>query len=711
MGRTIPKIFHGCAALAFMIAGLAMGAPDDYSSRVWQTDEGLPNNRVLAIAQTTDGFLWVGTSDGLARFDGVEFKTFNAANTPQLRSSAITALSPGADDSLWIGTKAGGLVWLHRSHFSQFTSRDGLVGNNVRVLASNRDTSVWIGTTQGLSRYYQGKFQTFTSREHLLSDVVTALCPDQEGVMWVATSKGLNQIRDRIVETPTVTGDFASNPVRSLWFDGENRLWIGTEHGLLCYDSGTLRTYTTREGLSENFVTAIRGDSRTNLWVGTSSGLSHFLPDRFQAMLNGNGIPYDQVNTLFEDTRGDIWVGSREGLIRLTRKPFSVLTRREGLSYNNLTSVLEDRRHQLWVGTWGAGLDKITAQGVEVYGRTNHLSSDWIKALAESHDGSIWAGADNNGGLFRISDGQVIHYGIRDGLVDTTISVLHEDRESNLWIGTRLGLCRRSQGNFTTETNAQNRPIWAICEDSHGTLWFGGDAGLFRRRNGAIENLVAGGDFPAKSVSALYADAEDNVWVGSRAEGLIYCHGESRDRFGVQDGLYSNEVLGIAEDHGWLWMTSTKGVFRVRKEDLEAVKAGGKKSISCITYGRTDGLESIVCGNWSAPTICKTSEDRMYFATTIGLAVLDARDISVDLSPPPVYIEQIQVDRRPVSWRNVESPAESGRIGHPLYRVGLKRAGKMPFQVPPRRRGFRLDRRGHPSDGALQQHCARGVPL
>ncbi len=258
-------------------------------------------------------------------------------------------------------------------------------------------------------------------------------------------------------------------------------------------------------------------------------------------------------------------------------------------------------------------------------------------------------GADNNGGLFRITDEVVTHYGERDGLADATISALHEDRKGNLWIGTRAGLYHLSHGVFVSETNAQSRSIWAICEDARGEMWFGGDAGLCRTRNGTIENLSGDGRFPLESVSALYVDAEDNVWVGTRSDGLLRWSGERWERFGTQDGLYSMEILGIAEDHGWLWMTSTKGIFRVRRHDLESLKAGGNRPVPCITYGKTEGLESIVCGNWAAPTLWRTTDDRMCFATTIGLAVIDAADTGVDLSPPPVYIEEAEVDRKPVA--------------------------------------------------------------
>ena len=686
-------------------------SPLEYSPRVWQTDEGLPNNQVQAIAQTPDGYLWVGTFEGLARFDGVEFKTYNCANTPQLKNASITALCPDAEGALWIGTEGGGLVRLRQDRFSLFTTQDGLAGDHIRAISHRRDGAVWIASTQGLTCFRNGKFQTYTTREGLLSDAVTALCEDPNGFMWVATTKGLNRLRAGVMEafTPTnilaesqrrhwsvgtpamdaaaATNGLSSDSIRSLCLDRGHRLWIGSDYGLMWYNAGNFYAYTTLYGLSDNFVITIFEDSRNNLWAGTYSGLNRFIEGRFHTELNNHGIPYDQVNAIFEDARGDIWVGSREGLIRLTPKPFSVETKREGLSHNHVTSVLEDHLGSLWVGTWGGGLNEVTEDKVRVYGTTNHFSSDLILALCEGNDGSIWAGADNSGGLFRLRNQEVTHYTARDGLVDAAISALHEDRENNLWIGTRQGLCRLSNGVFVTETNARNQPIRAICEDASGQLWFGGDAGLMRWRNGSIENLSSNGIFPPETVSALFADAQGKLWVGTLGDGLFCWRQDHWDRFGIKDGLFSNELLGIVEDHGWLWLTSAKGIFRVRKHDLETLRPGNNEGVPCIVYGKADGLESIVCDSMATPAVWKTADDRLYFATTKGLAITDAQDTNVDLSPPPVYIEKVEVDRKPAppsGGQSMTIPPSHGELDIRYAALDLRAPEKCRFR-------YRLD--------------------
>ena len=194
----------------------------EYSPRIWQTDEGLPNNRVQAIAQTSDGFLWVGTSGGLARFDGVEFKNCNGAETPQLKNASITALCAETNGALWIGTEESGLARLWQGQFSFFTAQDGLAGDSIRAISRSRDGAIWIATMHGLSCFRNGKFATYTTREGLPSETITALCQDPAGLTWVATAKGLNQLRAGVVEAFTATNILAQS-LRSHWTVGPER--------------------------------------------------------------------------------------------------------------------------------------------------------------------------------------------------------------------------------------------------------------------------------------------------------------------------------------------------------------------------------------------------------------------------------------------------------------------------------------------------------
>jgi ligand-binding sensor domain-containing protein/signal transduction histidine kinase len=674
----------------------------EYLARVWQTDEGLPNNRVQAIAQTPDGYLWVGTSEGLARFDGMQFTTFSGPRSLGINRASISALCAATDGTLWIGTEKAGIKRWQDGRFSTFSGKGFPEDRTVHAICQTRNGAIWIGSKRGLDRFQDGQLQSYTTKQGLLADEVWAICEDIRSNIWVGTSRGLNCLRTGQMEAFTIINGVPNDPVRWLCQDRGDRLWIGTDHGLVWYNAfgtgtntpvpisvaqsviryqtGRFYGYTMADGLSDNIVSAVFEDSQMNLWVGTYSGLNRFTEGRFRAELNNSGMPYDQINTVFEDSWGDLWVGSREGLIRLTPKVFTVCTKRQGLSHNNVKSVLEDRTGRLWVGTWGGGLDQITEDRVRAYGTTNGFPSDLILALCEDRNGGIWVGADNRGGLSYIRNRNVTHYASRDGFPDAAVTALHQDRAGNLWVGTTAGLGRWSDGRFIPEIQCGNQRVRAICEDAAGALWCGGEVGLMRRRNGAFENLSAKAPFPRRAVSALHVDADGKtLWVGTLEGGLLRWRHERFDGYTVQQGLLSDEILGIAEDQGWLWMTSTKGIFRVRKRDLESPGA----VMPCIVYGKPDGLESIVCGGMATPSIWKTADDRLCFATTKGLAIIDARNVRNELSPPLVRIEQLDLDRRPMALPvsgEVLLPANYGELEFRYTALDLRAAEKCRFR-------------------------------
>jgi ligand-binding sensor domain-containing protein/signal transduction histidine kinase len=629
----------------------------EYLPRVWETDEGLPYNRVQAIAQTADGYLWVGTYKGLARFDGLQFTSINNPDIPALKNASITALCATADGALWIGTERRALVrWLH-GQFSVFRpDNQPEVERSVDAIYQGPSGVIWITSAYGLDQIRGNDCRSYTVKQGLLSDDVTAICEDNETNVWIGTGKGLNRLRAGKMESFANLNGFTNNPVRSICQDREGRVWIGSDHGLISYQSGRFHAYTTSDGLTDNLVSAVFEDSQSNLWVGTYSGLTRFSDGRFYPELSASGMPYDKINTIMEDLWGDIWAGSREGLIRLTARPFSVYTTRQGLSHNYTKSVLEDHLGRLWVGTWGGGLDQITGDKVRVYAASNHFASDLILALCEDRDGGIWVGSDNQGGLSHINDQQVRHYTSRNGLPNASVTALHQDRAEELWVGTTVGLGRWKDEHFIKEPQCGSMRIWAICDDGEGGLWIGSDTGLTHRHGETYETLKTTGIFPRRAI-ALLADTDGKtLWVGTPDYGLLRWKDNQFDRYDVQDGLFSDEILGIEEEQGWLWMTSTKGIFRVRKNDLESPGT----VIPCIAYGKADGLESIVCGGTATPSLWKTKDGRLCFATTKGLAVIDGRNIRLELSPPLVRVERFYIDRKetplPVSGELILPP-------------------------------------------------------
>ncbi|HZV35058.1 MAG TPA: two-component regulator propeller domain-containing protein, partial [Verrucomicrobiae bacterium] len=631
----------------------------EYSSRTWQVDEGLPDDLVQAIAQTRDGYLWVGTARGLARFDGVSFASYDSRNTPDLRTSSITALCADADGALWVGMDGGGLARLKNGIWTHYGKSEGLVGDNVRVICKTADGALWIGTTSGMSRFKHGAFVNYTTKDGLFSDMVSYIYEDREGTLWVGTSKGLNRLKgDEIMDSFTMPRGLPNGSVRSICQDKGGRIWIGSNNGMLWYNwywTGSFYAYNTRYGLSDSFVSAICEDSLGNLWVGTYSGLNRFREGRFFSELNNEGVPYDKVNALYEDREGNLWVGSNEGLVRLTPRRFTTYTKQQGLSHNHIMSVLEDHAGGLWLGTWGGGVDELKDEKVSVFGSTNGPAQDLVLSLCEGRDNSLWIGADYDGGLMQLKDGKFRHFSATNGLIAAPVRVLHEDASGRLWAGTDKGLSCLHDGVFTTYTGPQflaGDSIRAICEDHAGNLWFGTEKGLSVLKDGQFKSFTTHDGLSDDMVLALYEDKENELWIGTGDGGLNRLKDGHFKNYTTRQGLFSDEIFEILEDDdGWLWMSCSKGIFRVQKKELDDYDAGKVKTLACIVYGKVDGMESPQCNGLGKPAGWKARDGRLWFPTSKGVVVVDPAAIRSTDVPAPVYIEKLTADKH--TWLRV----------------------------------------------------------
>jgi len=633
--------------ILFTLTVLAEEIPSDYTCRAWQTDEGLPHNLVRSITQTPDGYLWVGTRLGLARFDGIRFTCFNSKNTPALVNQNVAALAVAIDGSLWIGTYGGGLVHLKNGVFSRLSQTNGLVGNQISSLSAAKDGSLWIGTTDGVSHYKDGNFSNYTRKEGLIFNIIRAVCEDSEGNVWIATGEGLNRLKASTLENLTATSGVPYNSVRALHLDKSGKIWIGWNNGLLCYDHGKFTTHSFEKELSGSFVTAVREDMQGNIWLGTYSGVKRFCNGRFSNVPNSDGISFDLVNTLFEDREGNVWVGSREGLARVTPRRLVTYTRQQGLTHNNIMSVREDREGSLWLGTWGGGLDQLKDDKVKVYSTQNGFPHDLILATFEAPDGALWVGTDFDGGLIKMKDGKLTRFTSRQGLINAAVRVIYQDSSTNLWVGTTRGLSCLRDGKFTNYFAADihaGNSVLAICEDHEGTLWLGTERGLACLKNCQFQSF--GGDPLASSaVLSLYEDAAHDLWIGTEGDGLFRFRNGTLTHYTTKDGLFSNDMFETIEDDlGYFWMSCLKGIWRVSKKELDALDQKQIKSVHSAFYGKLDGLFSVQCNGVSKPSGFKSRDGRIWFPTTKGVVALDPHIRPNELQPP-VVIEQVITEK------------------------------------------------------------------
>jgi signal transduction histidine kinase len=349
-------------------------------------------------------------------------------------------------------------------------------------------------------------------------------------------------------------------------------------------------------------------------------------------------------------------VGSEEGLLRFTPKAFKTITKKDGLTVNTVASVCASRDGSVWISPWGFGLNHWIDGKITVLNETNGLSSNYIMAMAEGRDGSFWAGADNGRALNRIKDGQITTFGQDQGFVmssSTATTALFEDARRALWIGSReLLQCwdENRFSRFTTKDGLSHQKINAICGGTNGVVWIGTEGGLTRWHDGQFENLAATNARLQVLILSLREDKEGSLWIGTKGNGLLKLKGNAVQVFTTAQGLFSDAIYSILEDaHTNLWLNSSRGIFRLDKNQLEAVAAGRRATITSISYGKADGILS--SGQYkevTQPSACQSADGRLWFRTTQGVAVVNPNEITVNALPPPVVIQAVIADRRPV---------------------------------------------------------------
>lgn len=643
-----------------------------YTSRVWEVDDGLPHNSIQALVQTHDGYLWIGTQNGLARFDGVRCTVFDSKNVPQMRNPFISALCETPDGSLWIGTVNAGLIRRSGQDFKLYTSQDGLVDDSIRALFAGQDGSVWIGTTNGISRFKNEHFETITASNELASTVVRGFCHDREWNLVIATDNGLNQWRNGQISAYPIERTEPDRPrrlSRAVYKDNAENLWVGSSTGLSCLQSdGQLLHYDRfQEGLPDSFVTSLCEGAGGTLWVGTYDGLGRLMGNRFTTEITSAGEAYGQVNALLTDREGNVWVATKDGLWQLRPKPFQTYTKQHGLPNNNVTSVRETSDGSIWFGTWGGGFVRwerganimASYDAVHAGHRSYGVAFDQALAIGEGNAGALWFGTDFTSGLFRWKTNTLQRFASAEGLTDPAIRAIHEDRQGNVWLGTRTALVLFKHGvftRFTTNEGLAGPTVRSLCEDHEGSLWIGTSGGLSRRKEGRFSSLTTRDGLPHNTVIALHEDAEKTLWIGTSG-GL--CRIKLTDfkseipnagihSYTTKDGLFSDEIFEILEDDsGYLWMSSPKGIFRIRKKDVTEMDSGKMPGLVCTVYGKAEGLTTIQCNGVAKPAGWKAKDGRLWFATTKGVTVVDPGTVAKENSiPPPVAIEEVIADKR-----------------------------------------------------------------
>jgi signal transduction histidine kinase/ligand-binding sensor domain-containing protein len=642
-----------CAAASAGDDGLclAQGSPTKYLQDGWTTEKGLPQNSVTTILQSRDGYLWVGTFGGLARFDGAKFTVFETGNSPGLKSNRIIALYEDRAGVLWIGTEQGGLSRYHRGGFTTYTTGDGLPDNYINSIAEDEEGGLWVATSNGLARLAGGRFNTYTTRDGLADNLIFLLRAGRDNSLWLVSNNGLTHWRHGRFSAHLFPAGVDFSNTRSLFEGPDGSVWIAGLRTLARFREGAFTIYSGRPHQTGHTPVSIFRDRAGELSF-LMSGKPHGL-DGVKVITDRALAGWAGAKAIIEDREGNLWVGSgSDGLFRYKAAQVTAYTAENGLADHVFQVIAGDGADGLWLG--GPHLFHFRSGSF-----TNHTARPGAPGAAgywsvmRDPQGGVWAGSYS--ALHHFKDGRWVTYEARQArgvLTGHPVAAIYEDRAGEVWVGTGSdgelgGLHRFKDGVFTAYRAAQGlalTDVRFITEDSQGALWLGGVSGMSRFKDGVFTNYTTEQGLSNNYVRDIYEDADGTLWIGTYGGGLNRFKDGRFTHITTKEGLFDNIVSRILEDHnGNLWMSCNRGIYRVGRKELSDLAEGRVKAINSISYGVADGMKSNETNGGALPAGWKDAEGKLWFPTVKGVVRVDPDNLNK--LPPPVVVEQVLVDQ------------------------------------------------------------------
>lgn len=652
--------------------------------------KGLSQNTIHCILQDSKGFMWMGTWDGLNRYDGYSFTIFNMENG--LSNSTIYDIVEDRSGNIWVATDDGlnRMDWNGRDieifrHSPQ--EANSLSSNVVNHLLQDRNGNLWICTSNGLNKYNQetGSFSNYNfyspRTDRSRSNWVTCITESSDGRLWVATRYGLHcfspeeeSFTSYYFYDHLANGDeYNSNTIQTCVEDKEGNIWAGTRRGIFVLNpaTGSYNQLSAQpeagSGLSSNNVNAIYPGQNGRIWIGTDVGLDIYDPvtdifTSYRSSSSTTSLSNDDIRSIFESDDGTIWVGTYKGLNKVDQSS-SRFTHYQhlpdepnSLSDNIVYSVIEDRNGLVWIATY-AGVN-ILDRKTDNFSYLKHdpedpatISNDRIRVLLEDEQGYIWIGTETNGlNRYDRQTGNIKKYFHQPGnpftLPENNIVSMLQDSKERLWVGTGKGVAwKEKYSDLFNTLNKDKGPlrlsgnlVWSVYEDHDGFIWIGTTTGL-NRLDPDLRSIVYFLHDPSdpntissNRVFCIYQDKDEIFWMGTMGGGLNRYDARS-GKFTVfteKDGLPNNVVYGIVEDSsGNLWISTNWGLARFDKLTETFVK-----------YDAMDGLQG---NEFNAGAYHKNRDGEIYFGGMNGFNVFLPKDIKVNRNIPRIVITGFRI--------------------------------------------------------------------
>jgi signal transduction histidine kinase/ligand-binding sensor domain-containing protein len=675
------------AAIAVFVCGLAaprLSAEDslpDYILSAWGTENGLKPGDVFAVAQDVDGYLWLGTPNGLIRFDGLRFTPW-AALSPgnELPSGPVHAIVGSADGSLWVGLGGGGgVVRIHQGKVFQHATSDGAPPGATSMI-QDRQGTIWVATRSGVFRFANGRWTLMGKAQGYSGAEAFSLYEDRAGRLWVGTASGVYRRNGDILELV----DAVANNVQSLTEDATGAIWVTDARDIVRRLSTHAAPQHEREIRLPAGAWRLLRDSRNQIWIAAFGGgllrvrsPLHPSPliERFEYEHRLAGSP----RSLFEDREGNIWVGMRGGLIRLSERWFSSVRSLDGLTNDGVRTATVGLDGSVWVAT-GHALNRFAGSS-----RTSYDVAQTMALHSDRHD-TLWVASGQT--VSRLAGNRLDEVTMPGAIRTSRIMALTTDAQDTVWLCTALKGVMTWNGKvlsrFEEHADLTNKPCQSIFTDSQGRVWIGlltagaavYDAGKFRFF-GAREGL------PRGTVLAITEDRRGGVWL-STTTGLSRFQNGRLTAITQANAPLADLVPVLIEDAaGYIWVGVNSGAAIIRFDPTEVDKlpANPTHQLEYALYDETDGMQQ-GSQTWQAGVGgVRDTDGRLWVATGLGMTVIDPRNLPSTRRPPPPRIESVTADGRTVTpARDLALPSRTSTLRIDFGTVNLTSAAKLRFR-------------------------------
>lgn len=674
---------------------------DSLISKNWTVEDGLPVNSVNEIVQDSTGYLWITTYDGIVRFDGLNFDVYTHSNTQRIPQNRAVYLLPQGGSKLWITLENGGVLLMDGKKFTHFNEDDGFTNSNVTHLAVDKNGGTWFASLDGVHRYRNGEFQLMYRGETKLETQVNLLYEDFDGSFWFATADGLVHFDSGNIqhfELPDSQDHFIRNVHRT----PEGELLVSGQSGIYTFSNGVITAPPKFDVLNESLVHRFVETKHQETYIPSSNGLykyeneslvrirgnenrdSPFIFDLEDSagrtwLVNDDGEVYllenDQltpfvfpdgegpyhINMITEDTEGNLWfTTARSGIIRIKKTQAQTITTAQGLSGNNILGLFEDRDGNFWIGTRDEGLNKISGNTVTKYYVETPPLRNIVQSINQDSEGNIWVGYYNEGLIkFNNETDDYSAYSLGETEQINDVRSIFFRRDSSMWIGTYGGLIKFDPENenhtyYTTEDGLGSNLIRYMDEDESGALWLATvQNGVSRFKDGEFTNYTVDDGLASNNIRSVYVDEfeEGTIWVGTETNGISRIQDGEITSLGTLEGLPDHVIHYISQDSlGYLWMSSNRGIFKIKKESLNEYLDDNSDSFDLIHFDKSDGMLNPEANGTFQKGGLKTSDGHFWFSTQEGVAVF------------PIHPKRENTIRPAVIFTGLFSDGETQRI-------------------------------------------------